>query len=78
MWVAVDEPQRGRATAPPVAVNTNPKLAIMRFHGRNEATWYKRTGSSGDRFDYDYSSAELAEWRTKIAAWRSQRKPSIS
>jgi uncharacterized protein YecE (DUF72 family) len=68
VWVAVDEPQHGRATAPPVAVNTNPKLAIVRFHGRNEATWYKHTGSSRDRFDYDYSSAELAEWRPKIEA----------
>ena len=36
--------------------------AYVRFHGRNAATWNKRTGSAADRFDYLYSDAELAEW----------------
>jgi len=68
VWVSVDAPQRGRGTAPPLAMVTNPKLAIVRFHGRNADTWYKRTGSSRERFDYDYSPAELDQWRAPIEA----------
>ena len=65
-WVAVDAPQTGRGTAPPLVFITNPRLAVVRFHGRNNATWYRRTGSSRDRFDYDYSAQELSQWRPAI------------
>jgi uncharacterized protein YecE (DUF72 family) len=36
--------------------------AYVRFHGRNRATWFKRTGSTAERFDYLYSPTELREW----------------
>jgi uncharacterized protein YecE (DUF72 family) len=71
-FVCVDAPQRGRGTAPPVAMVTTPKLALVRFHGRNAATWYRRTGSSRERFDYDYSPAELREWSSAVAAMAKQ------
>ncbi|MFP5363500.1 MAG: DUF72 domain-containing protein [Thermoleophilia bacterium] len=46
---------------PVVVARTGPE-AYVRFHGRNRATWYKRTGSTAERFDYLYSEKELADW----------------
>ena len=61
--VGVDAPQIGDATAPPHLAITSPRLCIIRFHGRNRATWYIRDArSSADRFDYLYHPSELAEW----------------
>ena len=58
----VDEPQIGSGSVPTVVAVTNPDLAIVRFHGRNAATWYKKGETSGDRFNYRYSRQELQEW----------------
>ncbi|MBX6377833.1 MAG: DUF72 domain-containing protein [Clostridia bacterium] len=60
--VVVDEPQVGSGSVPPVVEATCEDLAIVRFHGRNAATWYARTASSGERFRYLYSREELAQW----------------
>jgi uncharacterized protein YecE (DUF72 family) len=57
-YVTVDAPQ---AVIPLVVARTSGTVYV-RFHGRNEATWFKRTGSAADRFDYLYSDRELAEW----------------
>jgi len=63
VYVGVDAPQIGDATAPPLLEVTSPRLAIARFHGRNRRTWYVRDApSSRDRFDYLYRPPELAEW----------------
>ena len=61
-YVSVDAP-RTRATnvVPPVAAATH-RLAYIRFHGRNAATWNVRGGSAADRFDWMYGPEELAEW----------------
>jgi len=41
---------------------TSPELAIVRLHGRNVDTWAKKSlTTSSQRFNYDYSEAELAE-----------------
>lgn len=64
--VIADEPQVGTGCVPPVVAATAPDLAILRFHGRNAATWYARTRTSGERFNYLYSRAELAEWAERI------------
>ena len=41
---------------------TNPQLAMVRLHGRNTASWNPGAGASAaDRFNYDYSNAELGE-----------------
>ncbi|WP_028311243.1 DUF72 domain-containing protein [Derxia gummosa] len=59
--VVVDEPQDWRNTIPAVWEVSQPKLAILRLHGRNEAAWGNSAAtSSASRFDYDYSAAELA------------------
>ena len=42
VYVGVDAPQIGDATAPPLLEVTSPRLAIARFHGRNRGTWYIR------------------------------------
>jgi uncharacterized protein YecE (DUF72 family) len=61
-----DEPQMGTGSVPPVYGVTSPRLAIIRFHGRNYNTWYKFSGSSRDRFNWEYSKDELEEWLPKI------------
>ena len=63
VFVAVDAPQIGSATAPPHLALTSDKLCIVRFHGRNWRTWYiKNAKSSKDRFDYLYPPSELQQW----------------
>jgi len=57
-YVTVDAPPD---VIPLVVARTSP-TAYVRFHGRNRATWFKRTGSTAERFDYLYSSSELEEW----------------
>lgn len=59
--VVVDEPQVGTGSIPTVPVVTNRRLSIVRFHGRNAATWYKKAETTGQRFDYLYSKQEFAE-----------------
>lgn len=65
-YTMADEPQMGTGSVPPVYGVTNPRLSIIRFHGRNYETWYKFDGSSRDRFNWEYSNEELQEWIPKI------------
>jgi uncharacterized protein YecE (DUF72 family) len=67
-YTMADEPQFGSGSVPPIYAVTNPRLAIVRFHGRNAETWYRFTGSSRDRFNWEYSNEELEEWRPKLEA----------
>lgn len=71
-YTVVDEPQIGSGSVPTVVSVTNPDLAIVRFHGRNRATWYKKGETSGDRFNYLYSREELAEWVDPIREMAEQ------
>ena len=67
--VGVDAPQIGDATAPAHLAITSPRLALVRFHGRNRRTWYIRdAASSTERFDYLYRPSQLAEWAAPIRA----------
>ena len=61
-FTMVDAPQVGTATFPPVSGVTNPKLALLRFHGRNTHMWYAKVEKTQDRFNYLYSPAEVTEW----------------
>lgn len=65
-FTMADEPQVGTGSIPPLFGITNPKLAIIRFHGRNEKTWYSFGAGSEGRFDWDYSPGELQEWIPSI------------
>ncbi len=60
--VVCDEPQVGSGTVPAVVAVTDPRLAIVRFHGRNAGTWYIKAEKTAQRFDYLYDRHELAEW----------------
>ncbi len=52
---------------------TNPKLTLVRMHGRNRETWnQKGLTSSAERFNYDYSDEELSEVAKKIRAELAQ------
>ena len=68
VYVAVDAPQIGSATAPPHMAITSRRLCIARFHGRNRRTWYRSGPTSGDRFNYLYQPDELAEWVPALRA----------
>lgn len=57
----VDAPQGFANSVPCVWEVTNPKLALVRLHGRNDATWnITRAESSSSRFNYWYGADELA------------------
>ena len=66
-YCAVDEPQVGSGSVPPVVLLTNPRFSMVRFHGRNRKMWYgKNLKSSRDRFDYLYTREELTPWADRI------------
>ncbi len=66
-FCAVDEPQIGSGSMPPLVMLTDPHFSMVRFHGRNTHMWYgKNLKSSRDRFDYLYSREELEPWAERI------------
>ncbi|MET7437381.1 DUF72 domain-containing protein [Streptomyces sp. NPDC005496] len=69
--VAVDMVQTLRTSVPPVTPVPSPELAVVRFHGRNEA-W--GTGSKEDRFRHTYTDGELAEWVPRVARMAGHAK----
>ncbi len=75
VYVSVDEPQGTRASVPPVAATTSDALAVVRFHGRNAATWDTPGVGTAKRFGYQYAEGELREWvpRLRHLAARAQR-----
>src|SRR5436305_2055912 len=56
-----------RAAVEPVVAGTTPDLAVVRFHGRADATWNARVSSAAERFKYLYDGDELAEWAPRLA-----------
>jgi uncharacterized protein YecE (DUF72 family) len=66
-YVSVDSPPtRASNVLPRIAAATH-DVAYIRFHGRNWKTWNKRTRTTGERFDWLYSRADLEEWVQPIA-----------
>jgi uncharacterized protein YecE (DUF72 family) len=67
--VVVDEPQGIANTIPAVWEVTQPALSVVRMHGRNRETWNRKgLASSAQRFNYDYTEAELTEIAGRVAA----------
>lgn len=62
---AVDGP-----SMPPIVENTA-RHAYVRFHGRNEDIWLKKSAGDGrmNRYDYDYCEEELALWKGRVGAF---------
>lgn len=56
-YVCIDAPDAEAA----IAV-TNPKLAVVRFHGRNLEGFTKKGASVAERFNYLYAPEELRSW----------------
>lgn len=54
------------ASLGPSAVTTN-RVAYLRLHGRNAANWFRRDATRDERYDYDYSAAELVPWAERAA-----------
>ncbi len=65
-YCIVDEPQLGSGSMAPHTAVTTPDLAVLRLHGHNYKTWYKKGQTSADRFDYLYPEEELLEWVPRI------------
>lgn len=59
--VVVDAPAGVTNRTQTVWSATNPRLAIVRLHGRNAETWNASGPSAAARFNYDYSDDELHE-----------------
>lgn len=64
-FVCVDEPAGFPSSMPPVVAVTS-DLAVVRFHGRNAATWEDPEITAAARFRYRYTTDELAEWVPRI------------
>ena len=71
-FVCVDGPQGFQSSIPPIAEVTTDAMALVRFHGRNAATWEARGASSAQRFDWYYRNEELMEWVPKIGRLSEQ------
>ena len=65
-YVCVDMPQGFTSSVPPVAAATARDLALVRFHGRNTSAWERKGITASERFRYEYTLEELAEWVPRI------------
>ncbi|MGV3772700.1 MAG: DUF72 domain-containing protein [Verrucomicrobiales bacterium] len=65
-WVVVDAPESEHfMVMPTISVVTNPQLAYMRMHGRNEEGFVKGR-TVAERFNYLYSDEELKGIKEKV------------
>jgi uncharacterized protein YecE (DUF72 family) len=63
-YVNTDEPPL-RGLLPPQEHVTN-DTGYVRFHGRNQKTWWEGKGSA--RYNYSYNEEELREWLIRIGS----------
>jgi uncharacterized protein YecE (DUF72 family) len=56
-YVCIDAPG-----VPPLIEVTDPRLAVVRFHGRNQQGFNRRGASVAERFNYLYAPDELRAW----------------
>jgi uncharacterized protein YecE (DUF72 family) len=69
-FVSVDMPQGYKSSIPPVVAATA-DLAVVRFHGHSDK-WTSK--DIHEKFGYDYSRAELAEWVPKLEELAAEAK----
>ncbi len=67
--VAVDMTQKLPTSIAPATPVTSSRLAVARFHGRNDA-W--GTGSKEERFRHTYTTEELTEWIPRLHTMAEQ------
>ncbi|AUX45792.1 hypothetical protein SOCE26_072880 [Sorangium cellulosum] len=63
--VNVDEPQGKTNSMPGTALVADPRLAVVRFHGRRAETWDAPVSVS-EKFRYVYDPAELEPWAEAV------------
>ena len=51
----------------PLVAEATHGVAYVRFHGRNQETWFKKVDTPAERFDWLYERDELAEWVEPLA-----------
>jgi uncharacterized protein YecE (DUF72 family) len=73
-YVAVDAPPGHDTSMPAVHDVTSTALAVVRFHGRNHATWDLKGAPPNVRFRWDYPETELAEWVPRIREMEKSAK----
>jgi uncharacterized protein YecE (DUF72 family) len=73
-YVCVDMPQGFDSSLPPIAAATADDLAMVRFHGRDPKAWQTKSETASERFRYDYSQEELAEWAPKVKELSGQAR----
>ncbi len=73
-YVMVDAPQGFKSSVPVVEAVTSPELALVRFHGRNAATWEAKGITPAERFRYLYDRDELQAWVPRIAKAASEAR----
>jgi uncharacterized protein YecE (DUF72 family) len=71
-YVAVDSPPGFESSVPAIAAATSPRLAVVRFHGRNTDTWEAKVSQVSQRFRYLYDETQLREWLPLIRAIAEQ------
>ncbi|WP_447975073.1 DUF72 domain-containing protein [Nitrospira sp. Kam-Ns4a] len=62
-YCCVDEPRL--PNLPPPRAEATADVGYVRFHGRNQARWWRHEKAE-ERYDYTYSAEELAAWVPKI------------
>ncbi len=70
--VLVDSPPGFESSVPAVPEVTAPRLAVVRFHGRNVDTWEAKVTHVSQRFRYLYDEVQLREWLPAIRAISEQ------
>jgi uncharacterized protein YecE (DUF72 family) len=67
-FVCVDMPQGHKSSVPPI-VEATADLAVVRFHGHSDK-WTSK--DIHEKFGYEYSAKELAEWAPRLKALAGQ------
>ncbi len=66
-YVSVDTPMTRASNVIARHAAATHRVAYVRFHGRNVKTWNIKAEKSSERFDWMYTTEELAEWVEKLA-----------
>jgi len=57
---------------PMTQVITSERLAYLRFHGRNAASWFDADAGRDDRYDYDYRPEEFDAYLGMVHEFRQR------
>jgi uncharacterized protein YecE (DUF72 family) len=70
--VVVDAPKASKLRT--VLAVTNDRLAVVRFHGRDNERWDARNTTAAERFRYLYDRRQLRTWVPKVAELAEQAR----